>query len=97
MYFTDHKKREGKERGAEEGRDCGPREDLGARTLSVGTWHWLRESLDSEAAAGTGSIYLFGGKERREARAGGKRVQAEVDGRGPGFLPLWEPRVGRWL
>lgn len=99
MYFTDHKQRKGKEKGKERGVEGGSGLQfgcrfLGARTLNAGTWHWLRESL-AGAAASTGSAFISLGTGG-EIRAGGKgiRVEAEVDERGPGFLPRRERRAG---
>lgn len=96
MYFTDHKQRKGKgkgkERGAEEER--GPQSerrfgDLGPKPSRRGI------GQETETAAGTGSAFIIWGERRRERSGQGrKRVPAEVDGRGPGFPPLWEPRAG---
>lgn len=91
LITSRERERKGKERG-EEGRGTAVREEIwGAGTQSFGTWHWLREG----AAALPGSAFNIGGEKREERSGRGRqRVPAEVDGRGLGFMPRWEPRAG---
>lgn len=90
----ERERKRGKKEGKRGEEDCSPEEILATRTQHIGTWHWPKEILrPAGAAAGTGSAFIYlRGKEGRGAGVGG-RVQAEVDGRGPGLLQRREPRT----
>lgn len=95
MYFTDHKQRKGKEKGKERGEEGrGPQSErrFGERGRKA-SGHGI--GLEKGAAARPGSAFNIGGEKREERSGRGRqRVPAEVDGRGLGFMPRWEPRAG---
>lgn len=108
FYWSQAEKGKGKgeRKRGRGGKGTAVREEiLGARTQNVRTWHWLRESLERPELPRAQGAHLFirgerggpagwgvrGGWERSGRER--KRVQAEVDGRGPGFLPCREPRA----
>ena len=95
MYFTDHKQRKGKEKGKERGAEGrGPQSERrfgeqGRKPSGRGI------GLEKGAAARPGSAFNIGGEKRGDPTGRGRqRVPAEVDGRGLGFMPRWEPRAG---
>lgn len=95
MYFTDQKQRKGKEKGKERGGRGGKGTAVGEEIWGVGTQTfgtWRR--LGKELPPAPGAQLVSEGEGGERGAGGGGRVPAEVDGRGPGLTPRWEPRVG---
>lgn len=94
FYWSQAEKGKGKRerKRGRRGKGIAVREEIwGARTQTVRTWHWPRER---NCRRHWERIYSLGGKGGEERAGEEERVPAEVDGRGPGFLPRWEPRAG---
>lgn len=87
----ERERKKGKKEGKREG-DRSLRGDLGSGDAKL---RGRGIGLEKGAAARPGSAFNIGGEKREERSGRGRqRVPAEVDGRGLGFMPRWEPRAG---